>query len=344
MSLPQLNWRKLPVYTTSTTTASVSIVLNAIYDMLTGSVYFDGSSRTPGSGSAWTVAGKFTTGSNTEAIYCSPPYTSSLTQSILLCGRNTTGATSGGTPTMTTNEAVFAANQICIGLSKNAGAFTNWTSSLPMGAASSFTGLGRATGVSGGLTAYSNIKLSVYESEEALAITFGYGSAPTANGAFIAGAIFDSEQTSIVTGSGDYENDGRIYGFSRANDSGIGTTFLSGAPLDDFLTHNSISNRGKSVYFLPQTSTLNTVGITGIASGMNSSFLTNSGKLVKMPTYFLKGVSAAYTYFIGTGRGIYIIKDTQNSLIIRDGSSNIIGYVISASDSTANDCILLAHS
>ena len=135
MSLPALEWRKLPIVTTAVT-SSVSDFLNIVYNMLTGSTYFDGSARTIGSGSAWSGSKAYITGSNTEAILCYPPVRTALSQSVLIVGKNTTGATSGGTPTMTTNETAFGTDIIAFGLSKNSGTFTNWTGSLPMGVSS----------------------------------------------------------------------------------------------------------------------------------------------------------------------------------------------------------------
>ena len=55
MSLQALQWRKLPIRTLALATGAptASFILNTIYDMLTGSLYHDGSTRTLGSGSAW---------------------------------------------------------------------------------------------------------------------------------------------------------------------------------------------------------------------------------------------------------------------------------------------------
>ena len=126
MSLPALEWRKLPIVTTAVT-SSTSDFLNIIYNMLTGSTYFDGSARTIGSGSAWSGSKAFVTGSNTEAILCYPPLRTSLSQSVLIVGKNTTGTVSGGTPTMATTEGALATDQLGMAISKNSGDFT-WRS------------------------------------------------------------------------------------------------------------------------------------------------------------------------------------------------------------------------
>ena len=145
MALPTLNWKKLPVVSTAVNLAnssSVTILLNQVANMLTGSSYFDSSSRSPGTGSAWTLGGTYTIGTNTEAIWCTPPTVTSLSQSVIIAGRNVTGTVSSGTPTLMTHEQGFQTNLLYVGVSKYSGTFTNWTGSKPMGPSSSFSGFG----------------------------------------------------------------------------------------------------------------------------------------------------------------------------------------------------------
>ena len=83
MSLSPLQWRKLPVRVIATGSISTSYFLDTVYDMLTGSVYHDGTARSAGVGSAWQNPTKYITGSNTEAVYCSPPLATELSQSVI---------------------------------------------------------------------------------------------------------------------------------------------------------------------------------------------------------------------------------------------------------------------
>lgn len=336
MALQSLEWRKLPVVTTSVT-SSTSGFLNIIYNMLTGSTYFDGSSRTAGSASAWSVTGRFITGSNTEAVYCSPPYITQLSQSILFVGKNNSGAVSGGSPTLSTNESSFAVASIYAGLSKNSGTFTNWTGSLPMGSGSSFTGYMRLnTSAIGG---YSNLKITIYESKEAIALDVGLSLSPTTNLTIIGGALIDPQQSVTVT---DAESDGRIYCLLRSNtSSGIDASVWPVA--STFLDHNTAASGARAVGFFPQQTTTSTiicykfVQDTSVSTGISLSL-----KLTKLPLY-VSNYNIPYQ-FLGVYRDIYAIKDFQNNLVLRDGSSNIIGFTMSSSDVSTNDTILLSYT
>lgn len=337
MSLQSLQWRKLPIVTTSTT-SSASDFLNIIYNMLTGSTYFDGSTRTIGSGSAWSGSKTYTTGSNTEAVLCYPPYRTELSQSVLFVGKTATGGASGGTPTMGTGDPSFTTNNIGIGLSKNSGNFTNWTGSTPMGLSSSFTGY---TIISNGINSYANLKITLYESKETIAIDIGSSVVPTSNLFCICGAIIDPQQT--VT-SVEAESDNRLYGYLRAGCSsggGIETGFLTGT--NDFLDYNGVSVNAKAVCFNPQTSVIITINSTKFATTtFLPTLLSLSSKLVKLPIYYTK-YSSPYQ-FLGTLRDIYAIRNSNNNLIFRDSSSNIIGFTVSVSDSSSDNTILLSYT
>lgn len=335
MSLPALEWRKLPIVTTAVT-SSTSDFLNIVYNMLTGSTYFDGSARTIGSGSAWSGSKAFITGSNTEAILCYPPLRTALSQSILIAGKNTTGAVSGGTPTVTTNESSLGTDIIGVGLSKNSGTFTNWTGSLPMGVSSSFSGYTKFIATS--ITSYSTLKITIYESKESIIFDVGTTSVNPANNLFvIGGAIIDPQQT--VT-SIEAESDNRIYGILRTDYSaGLSTTFLTNT---DFLEHSSVSSGYKSVYFVPQQSSIKTMLCTKFCNAFLSSFLSLSTKLVKLPLYMAND-GTPYS-FLGTLRDIYAIRSSSNNLVFRDGSSNIVGFTVSRSDAGANHAILLSYT
>ena len=336
MSLPALQWRKLPVVTISSAISS-SDYLRTISDMLTGSTYFDGSARTVGSGSAWSSSIAYTTGSNVEAVLCYPPFRTQLSQSVLIVTKATSGAASGGTPTLSTNEPGYVLGAIYVGLSKNSGNFTNWTGSTPMGISSSFTGYMHIT--TKVVSTFTSNKITIYESKEALILNIGESSTPTVNYFVMCGALYDPQQT---TTSVDAELDNRLYGILRGfTTSGINTGFLSVS--GDFFDHSVSSTFAKHVIFTPQQSVLKTMFCTKFVLGnFNSSgFISNTGKLVKIPLYF---VDVTNSNFQGTMRDIYAIRASANNLIFRDGSTNIIGFTISRSDTTANDAILLSYT
>ena len=339
MSLPALEWRKLPIVTTAVT-SSTSDFLNIIYNMLTGSTYFDGSARTIGSGSAWSGSKAFVTGSNTEAILCYPPLRTALSQSVLIVGKNTTGTVSGGTPTMATTEGALSTDQLGMAISKNSGDFTNWTGSRPMGPSSSFSGYIRPIT---GLSTLSTLKITIYESKEAIALDIGNGATnPIYNLVSMCGALIDPQQTVTST---EAELDNRIYGLLRSNQistTGVESNFYN--TVATFLDNNDGSASScKSMYFVPQQSSLKTIQSIKFLTGNQFVSLTSIlSKLVKLPIYYTNN-SSPYS-FVGTLRDIYAIRDSSNNLVFRDGSSNIIGFSVSKSETSANNTILLSYT
>jgi hypothetical protein len=156
----------------------------------------------------------------------------------------------------------------------------------------------------------------------------------------MAGALFDPEQT--VT-SVDAESDNRLYGIIRADSTsggGIETTFY--ASNTNFLGYGA-SNASKTICFSPQTGTLLPLQcLKFLLSNQISALTTISNKLIKTPLLFSRH-DGTFS-FIGTLRNIYAVRDFSSNLVIRDGSSNIIGFTISRSDTTANDAILVSYT
>ena len=215
MSLPALQWRKLPVRVIST--ASISNTLDIIYDMLTGSLYHDGSTRTLGSGSAWQMPSKFVTGSNTEAVYVFPGFQTAISQSVIFSGKSSTGAISSATPTVVTNETAYTSPILHGAVVKNAsGSFTQWTSQNPFGSGSYSSGYARIVRPAGFVATE---KLTIYESKEAISVVF-YNPTSVLSTAAAIGAVLDPEQSSSYAA----ESDGRVYGIAT---SGVETTTLS---------------------------------------------------------------------------------------------------------------------
>jgi hypothetical protein len=346
MSLQPLEWRKLPVRTFQTD-QTITSVLNTVYDMLTGSLYHDGSLRIVGSGSAWSASGRFITGSNTEAVYCVPPYKTTVSQSVIFAGKNVTGVTSSGNFAIATNGSTTA-NYLVAATVKNAsGSFTQWTSLYPFGSGSYSTGYARIGPV---MTAIGMTdRISIYESKEAIAL-FIYDVGTAINYGAVAGAIIDPEQSS-PTSSLDAEIDGRIYGLASGGSGGLVSTFLTDASAASyFLSHGTGTSNAKFVVFLPGYSLTNTVSTEKyISTGQyypTLNYTTLSGKFVKTPLKCCAlDATLLPTYFLGRLREISVIKDNLNNSVIRNNSSgNTIGFVLSGKEDSATDSVMLDFS
>ena len=340
MALPALIWKKLPPVTLAVT-ASTSTFLRIVRNMMTSSVYFDGSVRTIATGSAWSSSIAYITGSNVEAVLCYPPRNArtSLTQSVLFVGRNTLGAKSSATPTMTTSEDAYTNGYVSMGMSKNSGNFANWWDTKPMGANSYFSGYTNLRNVNINTTATS--KITLYESKEALMLVYGLTPPSSINYCMMAGALFDPQQTST---SVDAEADNRIYGILRSDSaSGIEVDFLYNTTAGGRFLGVGGSSTAKTICFSPQSGTLLSLyGLKFLMSNQISNLITISNKLVKTPLLFSNSASP-YSY-VGTLRDVLAVRNFQSNLVIRDGSSNIIGFTISKADNSANNAILLSYT
>jgi len=332
MSLPALQWRKLPVRTMSS--ASISDTLNVIYDMLTGSLYHDGSTRTLGSGSAWKMPTKFVTGSNTEAVYVFPGFQTAISQSVIFSGRSGTGASSSATPSVVTNETAYNTplSILHAAVVKNAsGSFTQWTSQNPFGSSSYSSGYARVFRLIG-----SGDKLTIYESKEAIAIF--QTTASFVKGA-VMGAIIDPELSSSYAA----ESDGRIYGIATSGveisigAQALSTTFftdISGAA-GSLFNHSTTANAASLAYprfvtFSPGSTSLNTIEMDrNITDIYGKTYTTISGKVVKIP---IRCINTSTNYFAGRLRDISIVRAFPSNLVIKDASNNILGFTVSNSE------------
>lgn len=356
MALPALEWRKLPVrYLGVTASFSANFILENIYDVLTGSLYHDGSTRVINSGSAWSASGKFTTGSNVEAVWCRPPVNTVLSQSVIFSAKNALAPFSSATPPVVTNETAYSASVVHVACVKNAtGSFTEWTSQFPFGTGSYSTGYARATNIF-----TTNTKLVMYESKEALCVNF-ISPASNVSQIILAGAIIDPEQAN-PTSSADSETDGRLYsvhtsGISTQTPNSLFAGFLTSSaaasPAGDFLNNNTTANTttlgySRFVAFYPQQNS--TVGVftkKNITAVYGPKYTTFSGKNIKSPMYILSfGLGVVpYDLFVGRLRDITIVKGGPTNQVMRDDSNNILGFTLGASEISNTHAVLLNYT
>ena len=348
MSLQTLEWRKLPVRIFQSA-QTVSTALDIVYDMLTGSLYFDNTTRVPGSGSAWSIAGEFITGSNTEAVWCTPPHKTELSQSVMFSGKNLTGLISSGSPVLAPSQSAFTAGYLYASCVKNSSgsAFTQWTSTFPFGSGSASTGQAICSQLLSGIGLAD--KITIYESKEAIAL-FIYDTGANTHAGVVAGAVIDPEQ-SDPTSSLDAETDGRLYGIITT-DVAMASTFVTAttSAATNFLSQNPGSSTGaRFVSFLPNTRLLMDVCAEKYSSdnnfGPSVNYSTLSGKFVKTPLKCGKSEGTSNGYYIGRLRDISLIKNSPSGLVVRNNTNgNIIGFTIGSSEVAANDTIMLNYS
>jgi hypothetical protein len=350
MSLQPLEWRKLPTrtlgYSGTATTHSVSSLLNNIYDMMTGSVYFDGSTRVIGSGSAWQAPTKVTVSSKTEALYMFPAYQTQVSQSVIIAGRESTSTTTS-LPATASMEPALTANYVYIANVKNAsGSFVQYNSTFPFGSGSYSSGYVAISPAASGIGF--GDKITIYESKEALSVFF-YETSANGNFGGIAGAIIDPEQSS-PTSSLDAETDGRLYGVTTTGPvlGALSATFLSATSTQGF-SHSTTSTVGQPrfIIFNPYKNSIRYGAIekNNASQGFLPSayYTTMSGKTVSHPIKC--AVTEFSTNYIGRFRDISFTKKSFNNSVIRNSSTaTTLGFALSSSEAAPNETIMFNYS
>jgi hypothetical protein len=352
MSLQPLEWRKLPTrtlwYAGTSATQSVSRLLDNIYDMMTGSVYFDGSIRVVGSGSAWQIPTKVTVSSKTEALYMFPAYQTQVSQSVIIAGRESTSTTTS-LPQTASNEPALTANYVYIANVKNAsGSFIQYNSTYPFGSGSYSTGYVAISPTASSISV--GDKITIYESKEALSIFF-YETSGNSNYGGIAGAIVDPEQSS-PTSSFDAETDGRLYGVTSTGPvlGALSATFLTDGSTIQAFTHNYTTGSigyPRFIVFAPSQNSTRYGSIEKFNSNQGFSpsayYTTLSGKTVTHPIKC--AITEFNTNYIGRFRDITFTKKSANNSIIRNSSTGTtLGFVLSASEVSLGETIMFNYS
>ena len=324
MSLSPLAWRYVGAQAFGS--ATVAAVLDALYTLGTAVTYADATTRTPGSGSAWTWS-RYQNASVTEACYATPP-TATLGLRVILAGAASLPSPS---PTMATPDAA-AANVLNVNVVKNAGSFNAWNAASPFTSGQSF-GYWRVWATAAGAGT-----VRLYEGTEAVVVLIETASAATYGA--ILGAILDSESTDLVS---DSESDGKLYGIITSGTSAniSGTIHTS----SQFLDHSSSASFHHAGIFTPGGSTLLTMNRrTESSSSMTTTGLkTRSGRFVRAPHDYRSTAGAPNDVALGRLREISMFSDGKTGTKLTSGGTTI-GYLVGGSSSTDVDVVILAHA
>jgi hypothetical protein len=314
--------------------------------MLTGSLYFDGSTRVMGSGSAWQAPTKVTVSSKTEALYMFPAYQTQVSQSIIIAGRESTSTTTS-LPATASMEPALTANYVYIANVKNAsGSFVQYNSTFPFGSGSYSTGYVALSPAASSIGL--SDKITIYESKEALSVFF-YETSANSNYGGIAGAIIDPEQSS-PTSSLDAETDGRLYGVTTTGFiNALTSTLLTDATLGFFAHRIPGLGYPRFIIFTPNIKETMGCSIEKFATSQEYGFVpsynytTLSGKTVTHPIKCAR--TQIIVSYLGRFRDITFTKKSFNNSIIRNSSTRTtLGFALSASEIAAGDTILFNYS
>ena len=328
MPLTTLGWKL--VGTQTLTTPGIAAALDAIYTLGTATTYADGTTRTPGSGSAWTWT-RQQIGGITEACFGAMPYTNPETIRFVVAGSATARTytlCSPDTVASLTNALLFAMNR---GASSVTG---NWYD------ANGAYGSG-SSGFWRGARPYTTIafdKLTMYENAEEVTI-FVSRASDGSTGAFgmwsldpkdtAASAAESSGRRWMMWGSGSSANPSTSF----LNDYFITTS-------SGFVTHGTSQAYGHCGIFLVGSNTVTavsrTVGPLG-ASAFPVGWQTTGGKLPLVQDVVIGGANGAAA---GVWRACAYTRQAVGLTTWLDGTT-VKGYFLGTSTTTATQGLLL---
>lgn len=325
MALPALNWRYVG---SRFITSSINAALDAVYALGTATTYADGTTRTPGTGSAWTwlreVSGV------TVAAYGNPP-TNALNFRYIIGG--TVGAVAYP---ILAPDGVTQANTLVYGMNRSSGGYTSWSNAQPF--TSGFSNYWRGT------RAFSTIAYDtvlMWESQEGCAIQFAVASSGVTSSVQF-GALFDP----LSAAAGNCESDGRLYSMcGTGSATTVATNWLSTTNFGAWGEgNNGVSNEVHAGVFAPGTAVM--FGGAGVQTKRFGNFTLSTGTIgfsslagdVPRIPYC---IASAAGVFLGQGRGIYIAtRQTYSGATLREGAA-VVGYLYSASLTAPANGVLL---
>ena len=324
MSLSPLAWRYVGAQAFAS--ATVAAVLDALYTLGLAVTYDDATTRTPGSGSAWTWS-RYQNAGTTEACYARPP-TDTLGLRVILAGA---AAPPSPVQTMAVPD-VAAAGTMHANVIKNAGVFASWNAAAPFTSGQAF-GYWRAWATAAGVGT-----VRLYEGTEAVLVLISTGGGNIY--AVILGALLDSESPDTTL---DAESDGKLYGMITTGPTNfIGSTLNTAV---GFLDHSVTASQNHAGIFTPGGSALLPMNrrAPSNAALTTTSLKTRSGRYVRAPYDYRSTAAAPNDASLGRLREISMVADGKTGTKLTSGATTI-GYLVSGSTSADQDAIFLAHA
>lgn len=326
MANPTLNWRYVGA---RTFVSGIDASHDAVYTLGTSATYADGSARVPGTGSAWTwnreVSGV------TVSAYGTPP-TNALSFSYIVAGTVAAGAY-----TVLLPDSGTVGNLVVVGMNRNSGAYTTWTSATPFTSASSFSGYWRGTRV---FSAVAYDSVAMWESQEGCVLQ--YGNAASGSTSTIAfGALIDP----LSTASTNAESDGRLYMMWCSGGSTVTASNWAGSVADGSAWGQGVNTTSllHSGVFAPGTNVM--IGGAGQQTARfgtfspTTTFTSTNGDIARVPISVTSNVTGN---FLGQSRQWYITKDSTSRLTWQNGGT-VIGYIWAPSLTASGDAVVLTY-
>jgi hypothetical protein len=316
MPLPTLNWKYVGAQVLTSGTALATN--KAVYQLGTATKYADGSTRTPGTGSAWTWLPQLS-GSDVVATFGAAPTVTPVGMRFIIAGDGATLPAS-----MLGPDTSLAATGY-VGMNRGAGAYTTWTAVQPF--TTGFSGYWRGFG--GAYTTAGNT-MYMYESQEACCLLLVNGSGSVQ--IVLLGAMFDPLTATNV------ESDGRLYFIQTpgyAQTLAAGWLSASNSAGGAWGNHSVTANQSHCAYFNPGLTTV-TTATRGMLMSNPTPGLSFNGDIIRVPFFAVNAAGA----FVGQARSASIVRDFNAAAVVQMGAT-VQGYTNSAATTATNDTVLL---
>lgn len=307
-------------------TASVAAVIDAAFGLGTALVYADGTTRTPGTGSAWTWLLHQNAGVS-EAMRGTPP-TDTITSRVILAGAASLPTPA---PTPAAPDAV-AINILMANVVKNAGAWVSWNAAAPYTSGQVF-GYWRVWPTTAGVGT-----VRLYEGIDVCKVVI-----ETASGTSYE-VILNGLLDGITTGVPDSEADGKLYGIITSGSAAAVSSGFNGAS-GAYMDHLTSASNAHAGVFTPGGSTILTMSrrtIAGVAmtpTGMKS----RSGQFVRGPIEYRASAAAPNDNTLGRLREILMFSDGKTATK-QTNAGTTIGYLVGANSVADQDAVFLEHA
>lgn len=298
MPLSALNWRLLQPRTVNVG-YTINDLVNTVYVMGQDTTYADGSTRTPGSGSAWTWTRDqaLSPGVTTAAIGIPP--INALNMAYIVAGD-----VSARTPTMNTDS--WATGALLVGMNKNSGAYNSWVNAAPM-TSGQFSGFIRNTGPTALGSTTVPLTVIMVECQEGFVLVVGR--TDNGNSAILGGgALVDP----LSGGAANGETDGRLYSiFTSGQTAFVASTWLANGAGP----FNSLTSAGDQHWYTFNVGALATTRNTvkmGNFVGLTSSLTAPSGEIPNIPLSAYFSVTGQYA---GQYRQIGVTRSAASGVV-----------------------------
>jgi hypothetical protein len=326
MTLPALTWKELPEFSVSSTVDKTTFV-TTIRNALTGTVYSDGSARTPGSGVAWSSSVA------ADGIVVCTPASSSMGLQVVFKASSGTQA----------SQSYALGSSAAYGYYTFASMILNGTYSAT-NVASPVSAGGRWFGWvdHSALSSWSFTGIKIYESQDALCIVAKQSNTGTLlNVPFLIGGFIDPESSSHPDG----ETDGKIYAVCTPGDIQAGAGYYAKdfmrTAASYFTGFNGLGLGPKAGYFLPGsslTSAMRRIGLHNFTQTGSATSDTNknlNSNYVLIPLF-----CSSANYFVGRFREIYPGPQAISGQVLKSGATEI-GFLVGFGRSSNDDTIIL---